>query len=106
MTRGEDKRKHLRAPLVAEIQYLCDSSVLNARISDISIGGLFIDTVNPLELGKTVKFRMTVPPEISDKPIVGEGVVSWRQAMMGMGVRFTRMGREDWEKIKQYIARI
>lgn len=106
MTGGEDKRKHRRAPLVAEIQYVCDSSTLQARVSDVSIGGLFIDTVNPLELGKTVRFRMTVPREISEKPIVGEGVVSWRQEMMGMGVRFTRMGREDWEKLKKYISEV
>lgn len=104
MNGSEDNRKHVRAGLIAEIQYVCDSTVLKARISDISIGGLFIDTINPLELGKTVRFSITVPREISEKPIPGEGVVSWRQEMMGMGLRFTRMGREDWEKIKKYMA--
>lgn len=104
MANGEENRKHQRAGLIAEIQYTCESTVLKARISDISVGGLFVDTINPLELGKTVKFSVVVPKSISEKPILGEGVVSWRQEMMGMGVRFTRMGREDWEKIKKYMS--
>lgn len=104
MTSGKENRKHLRAGLIAEIHYVSESTVLKARISDISIGGLFVDTLNPLELGKTVRFSINVPSEISEKPILGEGVVSWRQELLGMGLRFTKMTREDWEKIKRHIA--
>lgn len=103
MADGQDKRKFARCPLIAEIRYKSDSPVLNARISDISLGGLFVDTVNALELDTKVRFSLVFPREYSDDPIQGEGVVTWSQLTVGMGIRFTRMTRPDWEKIRSYI---
>ena len=105
MTNGEERRRHVRIPVIAEIHYQSNSPVLTARISDISSSGVFIDTVNALELGATVKFRLLLPAEISATPIVGEGVVTWRQPMMGMGLRFTHMHKADWERIAAYVQR-
>jgi uncharacterized protein (TIGR02266 family) len=103
MADGEDKRKYSRYPLIADIQYESNSPVLNARVSDISLGGLFIDTVNALELGSKVRFSLVLPRELSADPVEGEGVVTWSQLTVGMGIRFTRMARSDWEKIKSYV---
>lgn len=106
MSGGAERRRHVRIPLIAEIQYQSNSPILAARISDISNSGVFIDTVNALDLGATVKFRLLLPAEISETPIVGEGVVAWRQPMMGMGLRFTRMNRPDWDRIVAYVNRM
>jgi len=106
MSGGAEKRRHIRIPLIAEIQYFSDSPPLAARISDISSSGLFIDTLNALPIGATVKFRLLLPPEISATPIVGEGVVAWVQPMLGMGLRFTHMGRTDWERITAYVGSV
>lgn len=104
MAGGEEKRKQKRCDLMAEIQYRCNSPVLSARISDISAGGLFIDTVNALDLGAKVKFSLTLYCDNEEETIKGEGIVTWRQETVGMGLRFTRMARSDWEKINKYIA--
>ena len=104
MSYGDEKRKHLRCALIAEIQYVSNSPVITARISDISMGGVFVDTVNALELGAKVKFRLILPPAISEDPIVGEGIVTWRQQTVGMGIKFTAMERSDWEKIRSFIV--
>ena len=103
MKDGADQRRHGRLSLIAEIKYQSDSPMLTARISDISLGGLFIDTVNTLDLGRKVKFLLRLPEDPGNGPIAGEGVVTWRQETVGMGVKFTRMSREDWERIKAYI---
>lgn len=103
MTSGEEKRKQKRCTLLAEIQYQSNSPVLTGRISDISTGGLFIDTVNALELGSQVQFRLKLPCGDDMAEIEGEGTVTWRQETVGMGLRFTRMTRGDWEKIKAYV---
>lgn len=103
MADGKDKRKFARYPLIADIRYQSDSPILSARISDISLGGLFIDTVNALELGTKVKFSLVLPQEFSVDPVEGEGVVTWSQLTVGMGIRFTRMTRSDWEKIRSYV---
>jgi len=101
---GEDKRKQNRCNLMSEIEYQCNSPVLTARISDISTGGLFIDTVNALELGAKIQFTLKLYCDGTEEAISGEGVVTWRQETVGMGLRFTRMNRSDWEKIKAYVA--
>ena len=100
---GEEKRKQKRCHLMAEIQYESNSPVLSARISDISAGGLFIDTVNALDLGSHVKFRLKLPCGDEVAEIEGEGTVTWKQETVGMGLRFTRMNRSDWEKVKAYV---
>jgi len=103
MSDGQDKRKFARYPLIADIRYESNSPILSARISDISLGGVFVDTVNALELDTKVKFSLNLPQEISADPVEGEGVVTWSQLTVGMGIRFTRMTRSDWEKIRSYI---
>jgi hypothetical protein len=105
MSTDEEKRRHVRCALIAEIQYVSNSPVLTARISDVSMGGVFVDTVNALELGSKVKFRLILPPEISETPIVGEGIVTWRQQTVGMGIKFTAMEKSDWSNIKSYIMK-
>jgi hypothetical protein len=103
---GAERREHERIPLIADIHYSADSPALTARISDISVGGIFIDTVNALDPGATVSFRLHPPAEISETPIVGEAVVVWRQPMLGMGLRFTRVAQPDWDRIAAYVQRM
>ena len=103
MSWGVDKRENDRSNLIAEIRYRSNSPQLKARISDVSIGGVFVDTVNALELGAVVQFSFDLPGAVSSDPVKGEGIVTWRQEMVGMGIQFTRMDLEDREKIKAYI---
>jgi hypothetical protein len=44
--------------LVAEVSELLSSVVLNARSSDVSRGGCYIDTLNPLPTGTQVKIEL------------------------------------------------
>ena len=104
MVEGIDNRDFERRSFIAEIRYVSNSPELTARISDISVGGLFVDTVNPLDLGAAVKFRLLLPGSAGGREIEGEGKVTWRQETVGMGIQYTRMRREDWEAISSYIA--
>jgi uncharacterized protein (TIGR02266 family) len=104
MTEGREKRSQKRCTLLSEIQYQSNSPALSARVSDISAGGLFIDTVNALQIGAEVTFTLKILCGESEETVTGEGVVTWRQETVGMGLRFTRMSRGDWEKIKRYVA--
>ena len=62
-----------------------------------------MDATNALDLGAKVTFSFRLPQDASDKPVTGEGVVTWSQQTVGMGIRFTRMSRSDWERIKSYV---
>jgi hypothetical protein len=100
MTSGGEKRKFARRPFIAEIQYGSDSPVLAARISDISLRGLFIETINDVELGAKVTFPLRLPADTAEKPVSGEAAVTWSQPTVGMGMRFTRTSRSDWGKTR------
>jgi Tfp pilus assembly protein PilZ len=104
MTEGKENRSFDRRALFAEIRYLSNSPELSARISDISVGGLFVDTVNALDLGAEVKFKLILPGSGGGREIEGEGKVTWRQETVGMGIQYTRMRRDDWEAIRSYIS--
>ena len=80
MAGGKESRSFDRRTLLSEIRYVSNSPELSARISDISVGGLFIDTVNPLDLGAEVKFKLLLPGAGSEREIVGEGKVTWRSS--------------------------
>jgi hypothetical protein len=99
----EDKRLNKRHPLVAEIDYLGEGMRQRGRISDLSQGGLFIDTINPLDRGCPVSFTFLLPGDTSGKPIAGEGVVAWQQPMLGMGIRFISLAEGDLDRILRFL---
>jgi uncharacterized protein (TIGR02266 family) len=104
MAEGRDKRNFERRTLLSEIRYVSNSPELRARISDISVGGIFVDTVNPLDLGAPVQFKLSLPVGDGEREIEGEGKVTWRQETVGMGIQYTRMRRDDWEAIRSYVS--
>jgi uncharacterized protein (TIGR02266 family) len=101
---GEDQRVHQRHAVITEVRYAADGVSHWGRLSDLSLGGVFIDTINPLEMGVSLTFEFVLPGDSSGKPISGEGVVAWHQPMMGMGIRFTRLTPEDQERIRRCIC--
>jgi uncharacterized protein (TIGR02266 family) len=100
---GIEKRLFPRHPVLVEIEYVSDSPRLRARVVDLSEGGVFVDTLNPLEIGAPVRlsFRLADAPDA--RPIEGDGTVSWNQPMVGMGIRFTDLREEDRQRIRQYL---
>ncbi len=100
---NKDNRQDTRHPFVAEVDYVGGGIRQRGRTSDLSQGGIFIDTINPMDEGCLVSFRFLLPGDPSGEPITGEGVVAWKQPMMGMGVRFTRISDRDRERVLQFL---
>lgn len=97
-----DEREHVRIDAALEFQYWTDTIFTPARIEDLSEGGAFVDTPNPLPEGDQIDFKLTLPD--SDEPIVGRARVIWQQRNVGMGIRFIGLSTEQREQIKFYIA--
>lgn len=102
MVQGQERRKFRRRPIIVEIDYQSDSPVIRARLADLSEGGMFVDTVNPLPPGTELKFRFRLPAGADEPPLVGLGRVAWNQAMLGMGIEFTRFGADGWERLRSF----
>jgi hypothetical protein len=81
-----DRRGATRFPLIliAEITELHESSVLNARSSDVSRSGCYIDTLNPVPLGTQVKIRLMRKDEVFE----AKARVMYVCPGLGMGVAF------------------
>lgn len=98
-----ERRASKRVPLVAEVQYSSDSPSVTSRLTDLSVDGLFIDTVTPLPPGTLISIRFDLPGD--PLPIVVLGEVVWGQEHLGMGVRFMNLRQKDRERIAAFIAR-
>ena len=102
-----EKRKTPRVPLSMEVTYETGDDFQDDFLSDISSGGLFIGTPDPLEINTklTVCFHV---PGISDSVMV-KGTVVWVRNLEGgfkpgMGIRFDEMEPEDRRKLDNYLA--
>ncbi len=104
---GVDKRAHPRIPIELRVDY----PKLNAFFADytrnISKGGTFIRTKQPLPTGTRFVFRLVVPT--LDEPIVLEGEVAWTREEgeeAGMGIRFVYADEEAKRRIEQTVERL
>ncbi len=100
-----EKRNSGRSLSFTEVSYDHLGAQCQGRISDLSPGGFFIDTINPLPEGSLIRFRFLLPGSESQTPIKGDGVVAWQRPMEGMGIRFRNLLPEDRARISDFLSR-
>jgi PilZ domain-containing protein len=86
------QRKNPRIDLVGEVYYEVNCCQLLAPWTDISQGGLFIQTMHPLPVGQQVKLKIRLPS--GSKLYRAIGVVRHRLDLVGMGLEFTHLHPE------------
>ena len=104
----KEKREFPRAEYVFRVDYSTPEALFNEFAENISEGGLFIKTANPLEVGTEITIEFLLP--LLEEPIRVKGRVEWntnmpgvRKASPGMGVSFQGLSKEDKEKINQIV---
>jgi len=102
MTR--DRRYATRYPFVAaaEIFELLTGASLNARTSDLSIVGCYLDTLNPLPSGTEVQLEITHEGEMFSTL----GIVAHSNLNSGMGILFKAMSREQEILLQKWLDRL
>ena len=100
----EDSRKHERihTPAGMWISWTVDSRTLISRVRDISVGGVFILTPNPVPLESTVKLLFSV----QEGEIRASGTVRCSVQGEGMGIEFTGMGNRDMTRLQNLVERL
>lgn len=101
-----EKRQGARAPAIAEVAFDHKGMRFQGRISDLSRGGMYIDTINPLPEGSTVGFQFSLPGDSPESPVAGQGRVVWMVHMQGMGISFTFLSDEDRARLEAYLSRV
>lgn len=100
---AEERRRHRRLALIREIEYEGKRGKVQRRLADISAGGMFIDTPEPLRPGSKITVRVRLPD--SEEPVVATAEVKYTQDGVGMGVEFLDLKPEDREKIEKLVEK-
>lgn len=86
-----------------EVDLQADGKRTSAVTKNISLGGMFVETLDPLIVGATVQVKFKVPTQ--PEPIEVTGEIRWLErgaaasagGMTGMGIRFHGLrAREVW----------
>ena len=91
-------RKHPRIDLVNEVFFQAGQQEVRACWSDISEGGIFVQTMNPLPVGKQVRLKIRF--EADPTLYLAVGLVRHSLSSVGMGIEFTHVH----PKAKRLIA--
>ncbi len=103
MQRSLERRSEFRFPVVVPVEYFNpdDSGILSYAL-DLSKGGTFISSDDPLTIGSTFGIHLTIPVDYeSSKIFRTEGAVAWNKVQPfksksnGMGVGFIEPLPED-----------
>ena len=102
-----EKRERPRILIALEITYKSGDDFLSSFLSDISGGGVFIGTANPMEISTRLQVCFHIPG-ISESLLVN-GTVVWVRDIEssdkpGMGVRFDEMEPGDRERLDHFLS--
>jgi uncharacterized protein (TIGR02266 family) len=84
-----EKRQHVRVPVALTVTYASRGELQNHLVTDLSPGGLFVATANPLPVGTEIDLSVVIGP--SGQRISVNGKVSWcreNEPNKGMGIEF------------------
>ena len=98
-----DKRQHSRVSWLVEAQVWCrDEDVhWNVRLTDISEGGCFVDTLVPLEQGSRVSLKV----EDSSGSLEIPGKILYGQPSIGSAIAFEPLDNSVWLRIQKIVAK-
>src|SRR5580765_2393200 len=83
-----ERRKHQRYPLSLELRLAAASGKSEVRLSDLSLGGCYIDTIGQVSVGENVTFEINVP---AMQWVSFRGTVTYAHPGFGFGVRFSTL---------------
>lgn len=91
----DDRRSKPRLSVRLDAIWNDSTEVRSARVTDLSEGGCFLDSVGEVREGEIVGFRVLMP---DDDWLYLEGEVK-HHSMKGFGVQFTELNEEQTEKL-------
>jgi len=94
----DERRRYRRASRLLEIRWEDLSGKYNARVTDISPDGCYIESIGQVTVGQQIRFEIQLPTG-SWMPIRGE-VVN-HQPNLGFGVRFIALTEEEKKVLSQ-----
>lgn len=106
-----ERRRSLRVPLfVLEVKWKKFNRVFIGQTRNVSIGGLFLTTERPLQIGEKFPVEFVLPDQKTK--VVCTGEVAWTRpyegegsGSEGVGVRFIDIGVDKMNAIGQWLKK-
>lgn len=97
---GDERRKFARHACRIETQVVTEDGSIGVpgTITDVSLGGCYVEMLSPLPVDSTI--HLSLNPGTTTLHMSGK--VRSSQMGLGMGVAFTGMGPEDFEKLWRF----
>ena len=94
-----ERRRFPRVACRIEATVLDELSAMNlpVKVTDISLGGCYVEMLAPLPINSVVELAL----DTSQGAIHAHGKVVAAQTGMGMGIAFTAISPEDFEKLRE-----
>lgn len=106
-----EKRGAQRVPVRLEVNFQSIDSFLSEYAMNISQGGMFVSTRNPLETGTKLSLQISLPE--AKVPIKIQGEVAWAipyekssSVIPGMGIKFKELNDGDRAQLEEFIEKL
>lgn len=96
----EDRREEERKNVTLDVRWEGGSGHHPARISDLSLGGCYLDTLGDVEVGEVVGLEIKLP---SGEWLPLRGTVAFHHPGLGFSVCFTFLTDEEQYQLTQLI---
>ena len=102
----KERRETPRYQVVLKVRYETEEALRNAVLHNLSSGGLYLTTPDPLSVGYEFELKIELPER--EEPIAGKCKVVWVNEIdtedypRGMGVAFLEMPPEYKDLVDRY----
>ena len=96
----DDRREEVRKNITLEVRWEGGSGIHPARISDLSLGGCYLDTLGGAEVGEVISIDIKLP---SGEWLPLRGSVAFYHPGLGFSVCFTFLTDEEQYQLTQVI---
>jgi len=97
---NDERREEERRDITLEVRWEGDSGRHSARISDLSLGGCYLDTLGGVTVGEVIGLEIKMP---DDSWLELRGSVAFHHPGLGFSVCFTFLTDEEQYRLTQII---
>ncbi len=101
---GSERRRAPRYPIIADAQVteIASEITLSAKTSDLSLGGCFLDMLDPSPEGTEIAVRISY----AETTFTARGRVVFVFPNTGMGVMFTSVPASQQAVLEKWLAKL
>src|SRR5882757_11478706 len=101
---GKERRSEPRYPFAAMVEAteIRSNTKINGRISDIGVGGCYVEVMSPFAIGADLKVRITR----NEQTLTAKAKVLYSTGGMGMGLIFTGVDPDQRHILHHWVGEL